>query len=219
MSGGQTTTSLWAATSSTPASVARTARQLRTVANRWFAPPSPTAATKDSAAFRNAAAPHPLEPTASRDTTTSNNGPILPGSKPVSADGETDIDLTPTGNLKDNDLREYRVVLGIDKNSDGQLTNDEVVMNDAPLSQRFYIKAVTQADYQDSMDFLDWRDNWGILYPAATDFVRYFDGNDSTLAGGTPLPPKTVAITTAANPTHIAGSPYNPTNGDAIKLP
>lgn len=149
-----------------------------------------------------------------RDTTTSSSGPILPGSKPVAANGLTNIDFTPTGNLKDNDLREFRVVLGVDKNSDGQLTNDEVVMNDAPLGQRFYVKAVTQEDYLSSMDFLDWRDNWGILYPAATNYVRYFDGNDSTLAGATVLYPITVPVSAIANPTHIAGSPYNPTNGE-----
>ena len=148
-----------------------------------------------------------------RDTTTSATGPILPGTVPLSASGETQIDFTPTGNLKDNELITYRVVLGIDKNSDGQLSADEIITNDAPKSQQFYIKAITQADYQNSFDWLDWRDNTP-GYPLMRAFVRYFDGNNSTLTQGVSLSPLTVAASATDNPSHIAGSPYNQNTGN-----
>ena len=73
-----------------------------------------------------------------RETTVSTSGgPILPGSLSVSSTVKLQIDFTPTGNLNDNPLVEYRVVLGIDLNSDGKLINNEVVTQYAPRSQFF----------------------------------------------------------------------------------
>ncbi len=154
---------------------------------------------------------------------TSPDSPVLAGSVPISPTGETDISFTPTGNLKDNERLLHRVVLGIDKNSDGQLGIDEVIANDAPLSERFYVTAVTQADYDNSLSYLDWRDNVSLFYPVAMSFVRYFDGNASSIDEAVALPSLVVPITEKANPSHIAGSPYNPSNGDTtipkFKLP
>ncbi len=147
-----------------------------------------------------------------RDQTASSRGPILPGSVSVSSTGETDIDFTPTGNLNDNDQVHYRPVLGIELNSNGKLTNDEVVTEDAPASQRFILKAVTEADYQDSLDYLDNRDNTPFV-PVARSFLRYFDGHNSAITEGTLLSPLVLSASSIPNPTHIAGSAYDASTG------
>jgi hypothetical protein len=153
-----------------------------------------------------------------RDTSSSSTGPILTGCVPVTS-GETQIDFTPTGPVHDN---AYVVVLGMDKNSDGQLSADEVVTNDAPKSRRFYIKAVTLADYDASLNYLDFLDN-AIFFEVASDFLSYFDGDSTTIDGAAAMPAIIVPITETGNPTHIAGSIYTQTNGETtipkFKLP
>lgn len=150
-----------------------------------------------------------------RDTTAPGNddGPVLLGSAPISPAGEASIDFTPTGDLKDNELRQFQVIFGIDKNSNNKLDSDEEMKNDTPNARRFVVKAVTQADYLDSLNFLDTRDNWSLFYPVATSFLRYFDGNESTINDASRLTDIAVPITVNENPTHIAGSPYNSITG------
>jgi hypothetical protein len=154
-----------------------------------------------------------------RDTSASSSGPILSDCVPVDPSGLTQLDFTPTGSVHD---KAYRVVIGVDKNSDNSLSSDEVVTDTASTTKGFVIRAVRQADYQASLDYLDRRDN-AFWYPVAQDFLGYFDGNNTTIDEATSMPPITVPITATDNPTHIAGSTYNPSNGETsiprFKLP
>ena len=113
-------------------------------------------------------------------------------------------------------------MIGVDKNSDSKLSADEVVTDTASTTKGFVIRAVRQADYQASLDYLDLRDN-AFWYPVAQDFLGYFDGNNTTIDEATSMPAITVPIAATDNPTHIAGSSYNPTNGETsiprFKLP
>jgi hypothetical protein len=154
-----------------------------------------------------------------RDTSASSSGPILSDCVPVDPSGLTQLDFTPTGSVHD---KAYRVVIGVDKNSDNSLSADEVVTDTASTTKGFVIRAVRQADYQASLDYLDRRDN-AFWYPVAQDFLGYFDGNNTTIDEATSMAPITVPITATDNPTHIAGSTYNPSNGETsiprFKLP
>ena len=154
-----------------------------------------------------------------RDTSLSSSGPILTECAPIDSSGFAQLDFTPTGSVHD---QAYRVVIGLDKNSDGKLSADEVVTDTAKTARGFIIRAVRQADYQASLDVLDYWDN-AFFYPIAQDFVRYFDGNATTIDEATSMSALSVQITETSNPTHIAGSIYSATNGETLiprfKLP
>ncbi len=154
-----------------------------------------------------------------RDTSLSSSGPILTECAPIDSSGFAQLDFTPTGSVHD---QAYRVVIGLDKNSDGKLSADEVVTDTAKTARGFIIRAVRQADYQASLDVLDYWDN-AFFYPIAQDFVRYFDGNATTIDEATLMSALSVQITETSNPTHIAGSIYSATSGETLiprfKLP
>lgn len=147
--------------------------------------------------------------------------PILTGSVPVTYSGENagvaQIDFDPTVLIES---ARYRVLLGFDNNSDGQLSEDEVTTTEAPNDPRcFYVKAVHSTDFTDSRNWLNGWLPWLIAFPTAHNNLTYFMDNtaappviaDSTvMAGGLSIP------ITAHLPTHIAGSTYNQTTGTTV---
>lgn len=147
---------------------------------------------------------------------TSTGTPILGGSAPLQSIGGTtyvaQLNFTPTGSV---DNITYRVVMGFDNDGSGSLGNNEVITDESPQSGCFYIKAVTSSDYQDCVSWLTNRRHLISVYcPTATPFVDYFLSRTATMPNSTPLPNMVIPITSAGNPTHIAGSTYRVTDGE-----
>ncbi len=90
--------------------------------------------------------------------------------------GETELSFTPSGSVHQ---KLFRVVIGLDRNKDGKLGNDEVDSDNLPQNQRLYVRAVSAQDYQDSLSYLQNR-SWLLLpLSVSADFFDYFSGNGS----------------------------------------
>ncbi len=142
------------------------------------------------------------------------DGNILSDVATVGADGKAEISFTPAHSVNDGP---HKICLGYDKNGNSKLSIDEIVTENLPLDKTFYVRAVTQADYDSEMFYFHWKIQWARLggYSVASSFVRYFDAADATLMDSTGSTAITIPIT-RKDLTHIAGSPYLPKVGNTI---
>ena len=141
------------------------------------------------------------------------NNMILRDVATVGANGKAELTFTPAHSINDG---AHKICLGYDKNRKGDLSKDEIVMNNLPANKTFQVRAVTQADYDSEMLYLHWYiQSYRLVLPVATSFVRYFDAADTTLMQSSHSATITIPIT-RKDLTHIAGSPYSKKLGNTV---
>ncbi|MES2738737.1 MAG: hypothetical protein V4672_20640 [Verrucomicrobiota bacterium] len=124
--------------------------------------------------------------------------------------GVAHLDFTPANGINDG---RHELCIGLDKNSNGKLDADEVVT--FPQDKKFWIRAVTASDYSSNRSHVAWVQDYSraVVGDFTADILNTFLGKTATLAGSTSTTTVTVPIN-RSDLTHIAGSTYNPTNGE-----
>lgn len=124
--------------------------------------------------------------------------------------GVAHLDFTPAHGINEG---KHELCIGLDKNSNGKLDTDEVFV--FPQDKKFWIRTVTTSDYSSNRSSIAWKQDvayWSVG-KFTSDVLETFLGDTATLGESTSTTTATVPIN-RSDLTHIAGSTYNPTNGE-----